>query len=303
MIASLFALAVVASQPVAIAGPLHGTQTGDGKAPVALIMAGSGPTDRDGNNPLGVKAAPYRMLAEALAGDGITTVRADKRGMFESAAASADPNKVFPAILAADAHAWAADIRKRTGAPCVWLIGHSEGGLEAMIAGQDGTDLCGVILVAAPGRRLGDVVREQLRANPANAPILPDALGAIDALEKGQDVDVSKMHPALQQLFAPAIQPFWKAAMAYDPTKLVAGIKGPVLIVQGKTDIQVSVADAEVLKAARPDATLVEIEGVNHLLKAAPADRAGNLATYGNPDLPIAPAVVDAIAGFINGHK
>ena len=68
-------------------GPLAGTLLDpDGKAPLVLLIPGSGPTDRDGNNPLGVAGGPYRQLAEALAANGIGTLRIDKRGLFGSKA-------------------------------------------------------------------------------------------------------------------------------------------------------------------------------------------------------------------------
>jgi uncharacterized protein len=308
MLSSILAFAMagtLASVPVEIDGPLRATLTSPdagAKPPVALILPGSGPTDRDGNNPMGVKAAPYRLLAEALCEQGITTVRADKRGMFASHEAAANANAVFVDKLAADAHLWAADLRKRTGAKCIWLIGHSEGGLVALIAAQDRTDICGLVLIAAPGRKLGDIVREQLKANPANAPILPDALSALAALEKGQDVDVSAFHPALQGLFAPQVQGFWKSILTYDPAKLIKAYDGPVLILQGKTDLQVSLSDAAALKTAQPKASLVELDGVNHVLKTAPLERAANIATYNNPDLPLAPGVAQAIADFIKAR-
>ena len=173
---------------VTIAGPkgaLAGTLASAGEeAPVVVIVPGSGPTDRDGNNPLGVKAAPYRMLAEALAKRGVSTLRIDKRGMFASKAAIDNANAVTIADYAADARAWAKEARRQTGAKCVWLLGHSEGGLVALAAAQDPADVCGVITVAAAGRRLSDVMREQLRSNPANAPILDPALASIDTHRK-----------------------------------------------------------------------------------------------------------------------
>jgi uncharacterized protein len=271
------------------------------KAPVVLIIPGSGPTDRDGNSPMGIKAAPYRLLAEALAANGVASVRIDKRGMFASGAAAADPNHVTIADYAADAHAWAAEIRRETGAPCVWILGHSEGGLVALAAAQNPTDICGLVLVSAAGRRLSDVLREQLKANPANAPILDQALPAIDALEAGKHVDVTGMNPALLSLFAPQVQDFVIDLMSYDPPKLVAAYKGPVLVVQGTTDLQVSMTDAERLAGARPGVTLVKLDGVNHVLKTAPLDRAGNFATYADPSLPLAPGVAGPIAAFVKG--
>lgn len=268
--------------------------------PVALIIPGSGPTDRDGNNPLGVKAATYRLLAQALAARGVATVRIDKRGMFGSAAAVADANAVTVGDYVADVHAWVGSIRKRIGADCVWLIGHSEGGLVAMAAAQDAPAVCGLVLIAAPGRPLGAVLREQIRANPANAPLLPQAMAAIDALEAGRRIDTAGMHPALQGLFGAQVQGFLISAFSYDPARLLAAYRKPVLVLQGQRDLQVSEADARLLAKAAPDASLVLLPDVNHVLKqVASSDPRANLATYADPALALAPGVGAAIAGFI----
>jgi uncharacterized protein len=208
------ALAATPSDPIETAleapgplGPLQGTMLApaSGAAPVMLIIPGSGPTDRNGNNPLGVRASTYRLLAEGLAAQGIGTVRIDKRGMFGSRAAVADANAVTIDDYVSDVEAWTGSIRKQTGAACVWLIGHSEGGLVALAAAQKATDICGLVLVSTAGRPLGEVLRQQLRANRANAPILDQAMAAIDTLEAGRRVDVSAMNPALMPLFAPQV--------------------------------------------------------------------------------------------------
>ena len=116
-------------------GALHGTLLKpDAPGPVVLIVPGSGPTDRDGNNPLGVKAQPYKLLAEALAAKGIASVRIDKRGLFGSKGAVDDPNAVTIAGYADDVRAWVKAARAATGAPCVWLVGPSEGGLVVLAA-------------------------------------------------------------------------------------------------------------------------------------------------------------------------
>ena len=282
-------------------GPLEGTLLEAGKsAPVVLIIPGSGPTDRDGNNPLGVTAAPYRLLAEALAAKGVSSARIDKRGMFGSKAAVADANKVTIADYAADTHNWVDAIHKRTGAKCVWVLGHSEGALVALASAQNPDGMCGVILVSGAGRRMSDIIREQLRANPANAPVLDSAMAAIDSLEQGRHVDVTDMHPALQRLFAPQVQDFLIDMFRQDPAKLAAAVKLPMLIVQGERDVQVSVADAKALATAQPKARLVLIPAMNHVLKdVASDDRAANVATYADPSLPVDSTAVDAIASFV----
>jgi hypothetical protein len=265
-----------------------------------LIIPGSGPTDRDGNTPLGVKASTYRLLAEGLAARGIGTVRIDKRGMFASSTAVADGNAVTIDDYVADVAAWTSVIRKQTGAACVWVLGHSEGGLVALAAAQKVADICGLVLVSTAGRPLGDVLREQLRSNPANAPILDQAMSVIGALEAGKRVDVTGMHPALMPLFAPQVQAFLINVFSYDPAKLIAVVGKPVLIVQGRRDIQVGVADAERLKQAAPGAELVLLADTNHVLKTVTSDdRRANVATYSDPSLPLAPGVVDAIVSFV----
>ncbi len=287
------------------AGPLQGALIGAAPdAPTLVIVPGSGPTDRDGNNPLGVAAASYRLLAEALAGRGIASIRIDKRGMFGSKHALADPNHVTITDYASDVRAWVAKARAEEPSPkCVWVLGHSEGGLVGLAAAAD-ANICGLILVAAPGRKLGDVLRAQLSANPSNAALIEEAFAAISSLEGGKNVDAGKLNPALAPLFQPAVQGFIIDAMSYDPAVLIAPLDKPVLILQGRRDVQVSVQDAERLKAAAPRAELVLLPDVNHVLKlVASDDRASNLATYANPSLPIAPGVVDAIAGFIERHS
>jgi hypothetical protein len=285
-------------------GPLKGTLlTPDGgHGPVVLIIPGSGPTDRDGNNPAGVLAAPYRLLAEGLAAQGVTSVRIDKRGMFGSAAATADANVVTIPDYVVDVQAWSRVIRERTKRSCVWLLGHSEGGLIAMAAAKN-PDVCGLLLVSAPGRPMGEIIREQLKANPANAPLLGQALPALDALEAGKRVETADMNPALLALFRPAVQGFLISAFSYDPAKLLAGYGKPVLILQGQRDLQVGEADAQALKLADPKAKLVLLPDVNHVLKSVTSDDVrANFATYSNSSLPLAPGVVESISDFLTSH-
>jgi alpha-beta hydrolase superfamily lysophospholipase len=302
-LAALAALTLTPTEtPVALPArpaPLHGTllqPEGEAHA-VAVILPGSGPTDRDGNSPqFGIAAQPYRLLAEALAEQGIATVRIDKRGIGESAAAASSEADLRFGDMAADARAWATEAARRAGRPCAWLIGHSEGALVALAAVETPDDkVCGLILLSGAGRPAGVVLREQLRAQ------LPPALMeqtdvALTELEAGRTVAGV---PGLEALFRPSVQPYLISWLALDPAALAAGYAGPILIGQGTTDIQTGMADAAALAAAQPNARLVRFEGVNHVLKAAPADRARNVATYGDASLPLAPGVAEAVAAFI----
>ncbi len=305
MLSALALAAALMSQPIT-AGPMAGTLVRPhGKTAAAvLIIPGSGPTDRDGNNPLGVTAAPYRMLAEGLAARGIASVRIDKRGMFGSKAAIADPNNVNFDDYSADTATWIAAIRKATGMRCVWLAGHSEGALVALHSATQ-KHICGLILIASPGRPMATILREQLSANPANAPIMTDAMRAIDSLENGRMIDVSAMNPVLAKgLFNPAVQPFLIDMLHQDPVGELRAYDGPVLVISGVEDAQVRKADADALTSARKGIVSLRIDGMNHVLKTVPSgDKAANLAAYVDISRPLAPGLVPAIAQFVKAKR
>lgn len=306
MLTTLAFLATLASGPVETPvtlpsepAPLQGTMLapeGETRA-VAVIIAGSGPTDRDGNSPLGVNAATYRLLAEGLAEQGIATVRYDKRGIAGSAAAATAEADLRFGQMADDAAGWARLAAATTGRECAWLIGHSEGALVAEVAARNAEGICGLVLLAGAGRPAGVVIREQLASVPE--PLKTEAFAALSELEAGR---TTQGPPALAALFRASVQPYLISWLPLDPAELLATYPGPVLIGQGTTDLQFGMADAEALATARPDATLARWDGVNHLLKIAPADRAANIATYADPALPLAPGVVETVATFILAH-
>jgi pimeloyl-ACP methyl ester carboxylesterase len=127
--------------------------------------------------------------------------------------------------------------------------------------------------------------------------VLEMAEPIIDQLAQGQTV--SEDPPLLMSVFRPSVQPFLISYMKYDPQVEIAKLDMPVLIIQGTTDIQVTEKDARMLAAASPGAEMVLIEGMNHVLKEAVPDRAANLQTYNQPDLPLKPELVEEIVGFV----
>ena len=283
------------------AGELHGTMINARNSdPVVLIVPGSGPTDRDGNNPMGMKTDAYKLLAEALSKEHISTVRIDKRGMFGSSGAGA-ANISSPQAYVDDIHAWIDAIKAERGSKCVFLLGHSEGALMVSLAAEGRKDVCGLILVAGMGRKMGDVIRQQLTANPANAPVLDQAMAAIADIEAGRHPDTTNMHPALLALFRPDVQDYLIAMFGIDPVEAVRRVNKQTLVLQGTTDLQVTEQDAHLLDAA-PKTKLYLIKGMNHVLKEAPIDRAANIATYSDPSLPLAKELVKRIRKFVKSN-
>ena len=279
-------------------GTLAGTLILEGKT-AALIIAGSGPTDRDGNSALNLRSNVYKLLAEGLAVKGISTLRYDKRGVGASQAAMTTELDLRFQTYVDDAKAWAHELSVRTGAQRVWLIGHSEGALIAERAAEQNPEICGVILISGAGRKASDVLREQLGAMLPD-PLKQQAFDAILELESGRSI--ASPPPQLLALFRPSVQPYMISWLSLDPAAILAALQQPVFILQGDTDIQVSVEDAQRLAAARSDAQLVILKGVNHILKVAPLERAANMETYNNPELPLAPDVVDTIVNWMKQH-
>src|SRR5262249_52043484 len=240
------------------------------------------PTDRNGDGD------GYRMLAEGLARAGVASIRYDKRGIGASDAIVEATLTIDDFV--ADAAALAASPRRDARFSKLTGIGHSEGGAAATLIAQSAPPAA-LVLRAAAGRPLGEVVHDQLGAR-VHGPALAGVDEILAALRDGKPV---KEYPAdLAALFRPSVEKLHRSEMALDPAPLLGKLKVPVAIVQGESDLQVSVADARRLAAARKDARLSLLPRVNHVLKEE-AERVATGARYGVATGPLGPGVLDAV--------
>lgn len=300
-----------ANGTVRLAGTLTVPRGRTEPVPVALIIAGSGPTDRNGNSHLG-PGMVYRnnslsQLAWRLAEQGIASLRYDKRVLPASMGqvdttrenALAEYQKYIEFDnFAADAAAGARSLDRDQRFSFVVLLGHSEGAGLAIRATNGGAPVRGVGLLAGLGRPFLSVLRSQLEVQfDAAAMLTYDS--AMARFLRGDST--GPVPPGLEPLFAPAHRSYMRTSSGYDPTAEVARLPVPVLIVQGTTDIQISVEDARLMQRARPDATLVVIEGANHVFKPVQGtSQAAQLPSYTDPTMAIVPELPAAIKRWID---
>jgi uncharacterized protein len=288
-------------------GTIHGTQLipksrggANRSQPVVLILAGSGPTDRNGNSLLLPGANnSLKMLAEGLADRGIASVRYDKRGVGESASAGSQEADLRFENYVDDAVVWIRKLQSDSRFSSVTVIGHSEGSLIGMLAAKK-TRANGFVSIAGPARNAADLLRDQLRSQ------LPQDLFAesekiLNSLRRGKTV--ATISQQLQILYRPTVQPYLISWFRYTPSQEIKGLTMPVLITQGTTDIQVPVSEAKALKLAKPQGELVIIEGMNHVLKAVPLDPKQQTAAYSDPNLPVVPKLIESINNFVRSVK
>ncbi|EJM21653.1 lysophospholipase [Pseudomonas sp. GM21] len=298
-----FVQATVLQRPITLdtgSGELFGSlllPKSDTPVPVVLIISGSGPTDRDGNNTDGGRNDSLKRLAWVLAKHNIASVRYDKRGVAASLAATPNERNLSVEAYVADAEAWARKLKNDPRFSQLILLGHSEGALIATLAAPS-VDAAGIISLSGSARPVDQVLRQQLSNN------LPPALmqrsnELLDSLKAGHTDD--NVPPPLQGIFRPSVQPYLISLFRQDPAAAFARLKMPALIIQGSNDIQVGVGDARLLKAAKPDAELALIEGMNHVLRIVPNDVKRQLASYKDPQLPLAAELGTRILGFIDG--
>jgi len=283
------------------AEPVVGTLTlpaGTDDVPGVLIVPGSGLVDRDGNFP-GGRNDHLKLLAHGLAARGIATLRIDKRGVGASRPVAPHEDHLDIWLYIADADRWLDRLRAEPRVAHVFILGHSEGALIATIAAQR-VHPNGLILLAGIGTKAGATIRRQLDESGMAAPLRASAERILSALERRETV--AEVEPELAALFRPSVQPYLLSWLPIDPAAELAAVETPTLVVQGTTDIQVTLEDARLLAASRPGIESKTIDGMNHILKAAPANRAANIASYNDRSLPIVPELIPILVNFITRH-
>jgi pimeloyl-ACP methyl ester carboxylesterase len=265
------------------------------RPPTVVLIAGSGPTDRDGRSR--TVAAPYlKNLADGLAARGIASLRYDKRGVGRSAAvAPAEQDLRFDHYVA-DAARWLAWLRERGDLGNIAVCGHSEGALVATRLSIQ-TPFDRLLLLAPPGRTFGAVLRDQFRGTPMPPPLLEEALAALGALERGETV--TKVSPPLLSLFRPSVQAYLRSMIDIDPARELSSVRGRILIASGGRDLQIGADDIAALVRARPDAEQWHRAAMNHVLADSPADRDGNILLYADAATALAPGLADAVMTFV----
>lgn len=260
---------------------------------LVIIIAGSGMPDRDGNQQ-GMNNNSLRFLAEGLAKNDIAAFGFDKRTIALKASGKLSEKDLRFDDFIADVKTITAYFRAQKQFRRIIIAGHSEGSLIGMVAANGNADA--FISIAGAGRTIDLILETQLAAPFADskAEIHED----LQLLKNGKTFELK--NPSLGVIFRESLQPYLISWIKFDPQAEIAKLKIPVLIINGTRDIQVPVAEAELLKKAKPDAQLIIISNMNHILKEVKTDdRAQNIATYSNPDLAVIPELLTGVNQFI----
>jgi alpha-beta hydrolase superfamily lysophospholipase len=265
------------------------------RPPVALLIAGSGSTDHDGNGPQ-IKPATLKKLSDQLAARNIATLRYDKRGAGGWKAEFGRPEDFRFKDYVDDAVQLVNYLRGSGKFSRVVLVGHSEGGLVAILAARR-VPVDRLVLLATAARRQGDLLKAQLEKQ-----LPPEKFAslakAIDDIMAGQTVDP----PPPGLAIPPSMQPGIASAFTEDPIEPLGKIDAPTLIVGGGRDHQVARLDFIALSAAAPAAKTLWLADMNHVLNDV-SDEADDLAAYSQSERPLDSAMIEAVAGFILANE
>lgn len=281
-------------------GDIHGKlmlPESNAPCPVVIIIAGSGPTDMDGNSiGTGLTNNSLLYLARKLAANGIASVRYDKRGIGKSSAAGTKEEELRFDHYIDDASAWADKFAGDTRFSKVIIAGHSEGSLIGMVAAKRSKAVKGYVSISGCGSPAYEILEKQLQSQPAQ--IQKESAEICKELREGRTVAQVPFY--LAALYRQSVQPYLISWFAYNPALEIAKLDIPVLILQGDKDIQVGVEEAEKLHAAHPSSSLYIIKEMNHVLKHCDTmQQMAQLATYSKPELPIKPELVSHIVEFV----
>ena len=281
----------IAINPLII-GSLYSPLKQNKKTNLVLLIAGSGPTDRNGNQK-GLTNNSLKYLSEELVKNDIAVFSYDKRIFAQMKSGTVNEATLTFDDFITDATSVLLFFKNQKKYNKIIIAGHSEGSLIGMIAAKDKAD--GFISLAGAGRTIDAVLVEQITKQ---APFLKEETQKnLDILKSGKTFELK--NPMLASIFRESIQPYMISWIKYNPQMELAKLQIPIVIINGTKDIQVSVQEAELLKKANPEAELVLIENMNHVFKEIKGDDAENMKSYTNPDLPIAPKLTNTITAFV----
>jgi pimeloyl-ACP methyl ester carboxylesterase len=261
------------------------------KPNLAIIIAGSGPTDRDGNQNF-LKTNNLKKLAVDLTKQNIATFRYDKRIVKQIRKGNVDKNMMFDDFVT-DAVSVIDYFKNTDKYNKIYVIGHSQGSLIGLLAAKDRAD--GFISLAGAGQSIDEVITEQVIKT---APMFKDdTIRVFDVLKEGK---TTKDFPiALSSIFNLDVQPFISNWMKYNPQNEIAKLEIPVLIINGTKDLQVSEAEAKLLHEAAESSTIKIMENMNHVLVTIEGDDLENSKSYNEPGRKLAEGLIDELVKFI----
>ena len=280
---------------------LYGTLLSkNNQQPLAIIFAGSGPTDRDGNSSMGITTNEYQMLAYSLDSQNIASFRFDKRGVGKSIPSDFSESDLLFNDYVKDAEKIFDYLRDTLGFKNIYFVGHSEGSLIAMLAAQK-KKVSGYISIAGAGRPIDEILEEQLQKAPWPDSVKEQIAPIFNQLKKGNEVD--KIPAPLEPVFRKSVQPYMISWLKYTPAAEIKKLTCPILIVQGTCDIQVKVKDAQNLHEANKRSILKIVPGMSHTLKNAGADCVDEQKTYTDGSMPVDRLMIKDIVEFIKAAK
>jgi len=263
--------------------------------PLVILIQGSGPTDRDGNQ-LMMKNDASKKIAHQLAENGIASYRFDKRIFKMNKFRIKEADLRFEDFVT-DVNSILEYFKADKNFDKIILAGHSEGSLIGMLAAQQGADA--FISLAGPGRSIDKIVVEQLAKQSEE--LSKNARQAFD--EMGKTGSTTNYSPYLESIFRPSVQPYMGSWMKYDPALEIAKLEVPILIINGSLDLQVDTTDAEILNTAAPNSKLVILKNMNHIFREIKGENLENTKAYNEPNRPLHPELITALTDFINSIK